>query len=91
MTALEKAARAACKADGGDWDNYSEHSEMQDALRREYLDQARAVLMAVRDDEEGVNRAWLECAADYDTGPEETFTAIIDAILRDHPLKGSGE
>lgn len=75
MSALEKAARALAEADArGRADLYASNPELYTRL-------ARAVLMAVRSDEEGVNRAWMECTADFDTGPEETFTAMIDAIL----------
>lgn len=77
-SALEKAARALANADaknGATGDAlYANNPDMYQRL-------ARAVLMAVRSDEEGVNRAWMECTADFDTGPEETFTAMIDAIL----------
>jgi len=88
---LERAARALAKMDGWDWDAMGKASNpILPEFRDDYLLQARAVLMAVRDDpgedaaKEG-GRMRYHGAANY--GADEIFAAMIDAILND----GEGE
>lgn len=89
MTAmLEKAARAVWnpKALGlrddeveTVWRNQSEED------RRVYFGIARAVLMAVRSDENGIMNSWIDSGSMDDEHPARIFTAMIDAILAQEP------
>ena len=89
MSVLERAAQAIIDLDGRHGLAYTEAAAQRLALRY-----ARAVLIAVREPDGDVVGAGVS-AWPYDDAPTtrtiRTFTAMIDAILRDHPLKGSGE
>lgn len=79
MSSLEKAARAACEIDGGRWDDPSYPPHLQEQIRKEYLAQARAVLLAVREPENAHklssigNALWrerIDAILDTETGGE---------------------
>jgi hypothetical protein len=89
MGSLEKAARAACEIDGGRWDDPSYPPHLQEQIRKEYLAQARAVLLAVREPDARTSDAMSYAAHN---GPARhpdavgQFRSMIDAILE----KGDG-
>lgn len=85
---LEKAARAACEIDGGRWDDPSYPAHVQEAIRQEYLSQAKAVLLAVREPDASTaaagERAYWQVSArggEPDQDSANSFTAMIDTII----------
>jgi len=82
MTPLEKAARAVCELEGGDWDAksfaHTPSGNDPEDMRRGYIDIARAVLMAVREPGESA-----ETAGDNAPYRHLVWERMIDAILNE--------
>lgn len=74
MTPLERAARAVYKVSY----NGPYGPEDEDAAWRTQLDAVRAVLTAIREPSEAMDRAAAECESSY---VGDVFTAMIDAAL----------
>lgn len=80
MTMLEKAARAAAKADA----TLHNGPDLYDKNPDVYLRLTRAVLMAVREPSDDLANKACRPIADtvpFNPCPREAFTAMIDAIL----------
>lgn len=84
-TMLERAARALALLQGAEWDARSAMEtpggERPDEMRSGFLDQARAVLMAVREPDGDMLGAGDKVFNHGCHG--STWTAMIDAILAD--------
>ena len=88
-TMITKAARAclhaAHKHYNGEADEVFVWGSASPELRAASLAQARAVLMAVRSDENGIMNSWIDSGSMDDEHPARIFTAMIDAILAQEP------
>jgi hypothetical protein len=95
MTPLERAARALCLADGLDPDrkfkssDWSEGTAPHEFAWHEYLPKARAVLTAIREPNEAMERAMIGITGDMAIMKRDgssyrhadVYRAMIDAAL----------